>query len=69
MAAAAWALAGSYSKVARAVWTGIEAERELTSLAPRVEAWVVSRIPIMKGLVDFLAARGRRPLWFNRARV
>ena len=41
---------------------GIEAERELTSLTPRVEARVVSLIPIMKGLVDFPAARGRRPL-------
>ena len=48
---------------------GIEAEREPTNLAPGVGAWVASRIPITEGLVDFLAAEMRRPLWFSSAHV
>ena len=40
----------------------IEAEHEPTNLAPRVRARVAIHIPIMEGLMDFLAARGRRPL-------
>ena len=48
---------------------GIEVEREPTNLVPRVRAWVASGIPIMEGLMDFLVARGRRPLWFRKARV
>ena len=35
---------------------GVETEREPTNHAPRVRAWVLSRIPIMEGLMDFLVA-------------
>ena len=48
---------------------GVEAERELTNLAPRVRAWIVSHIQITVGLVDFPAAMGRTPLQFRRAHV
>ena len=47
----------------------VEAERKSTNLMPGVGAWVASHIPIMEGLMDFLVAEGRRPLWFRRARI
>jgi hypothetical protein len=48
---------------------GVEAEREPTNLAPGVGVRDMSRIPIMKGLMDFLVTKGSGPLWFHRVRV
>jgi len=48
---------------------GVEAEREPTNLTPGDGVRVRSRIPIMEGLMDFLVARGRRPLQFHREHV
>ena len=47
----------------------VKAECEPTNLTPGVAERVVSRILIMEGLMDFLVARGRRPLWFHRVRI
>ena len=40
---------------------GVEAEHKPTNLALGVRARVVSHIPIMEGLVDFLMAEGEDP--------
>ena len=48
---------------------GVEAERELTNLAPGVRVWVTSHIRITEGLVDLLVSKGRRFIWFHLAHI